>query len=445
MPEWTPTVRVENPLGQPATVAGNDALEPGTRMRLVLTELLILALFALAAGPNLLEKFNGGSRQNTVGDIGPDLTIVRYTQLALIFVVLSTCFGLFLYRPGRLLRVALNPFVMAILLIWVTLTGNDLAAGHPPTVWSLIFPVVVLALWISCPPVEALAAVGWGGLTVAVVSMALGALAPAVGIYRNAAGVPTVADKGLISDNLLAGVFTSTNNLGQMLSLALPFVFMLRSRLLRTVGAAAILAAIVWCGSRSSIAAAGVCLLMLLALAKGKRAGERNAARWSQLAFMVAACLSFAIPFVPFRDITFSGRQNIWVTSLRYWQDSKLFGLGSRWYADVAGLHTDFGPRSEFFLFHAHNQILQFLVTGGLVCAGLFVYAMYRLGNSIDRLQEWYRVAAAYLVSFWVSGSLEVNLGVVDRYQFYGTALVPLVVLAVGAERVSASQPTPRT
>jgi hypothetical protein len=59
---------------------------------------------------------------------------------------------------------------------------------------------------------------------------------------------------------------------------------------------------------------------------------------------------------------------------------------------------------------------------------------MYWLTRSLGRLHRAGRVAVAYLMGFWVSGCLEVNLGVVDRYQFYGTALVPLVVLSVGTE-----------
>jgi hypothetical protein len=408
-----------------------DVADPGARVRGWLTGLLVLSLFALSTVPNLLEKISSGARQNTVSDIGPDVTMVRYTQVGLLLVVLGLCCVLLLKRSGPVRGVALNPFVTSMLLLWAVLTVNDLTVGHLPSVWSVLFPTLVLTLWIARPPIESLVVVGIGGLAIAVVSMLLGAVAPAVGIYRNAAGLQVAADKGLVTDNLLTGVFTSTNNLGQMLCLALPFVFFVRSRLLRAAGAAAVLVAIVWCGSRSSIAAAAVGLLAL-AVGPGRRGGLP--ARWAHALLVAAACACAALPFLPFRDITFSRRETIWAVSTRYWQNNELFGLGSRWYADVAGLHTDFGPRSEFFLFHAHNQVLQFLVTGGLVCAALFLYAMYRLTRSLGRLRRTHRIAVAYLISFWVSGCLEVNLGVVDRYQFYATALVPLVILAVGPE-----------
>jgi O-antigen ligase len=407
---------------------------PGARVRAALTGLLVLALFALSTGPNLLEKISTGARQNTVSDVGPDVAAVRYLQVGLVLVVLGICCALLVHRPGPVRGVAYNPFVTSMLLLWAVLTVTDLAAGELPSVWSVLFPTLVLTLWVCRPPIESLVVVGVGGIAVAVVSMLLGAFVPGVGIYRNSAGLQVAADKGLVTDNLLAGVFTSTNNLGQMLCLALPFVFLLRSRLLRATGAAAVLVAIVWCGSRSSIAAVAV---GLLALALGPRRRGSAAAWWAQVLLVLAACACAALPFVPFRDITFSRRETIWAVSTRYWQNDELFGLGSRWYADVSGLHTDFGPRSEFFLFHAHNQVLQFLVTGGLVCAALFLYAMYRLTRSLGRLHRTGRVAVAYLVSFWVSGSLEVNLGVVDRFQFYATALVPLVVLAVGTERAN--------
>lgn len=414
---------------------GVDVPDVGARVRGALTGLLVLALFALSTGPNLLEKISSGARQNTVSDIGPDVAVVRYLQVGLVLVVLALCFALLLNRPGPVRGVVFNPFVTSMLLLWAVLTVSDLAAGDLPSVWSVLFPTLVLTLWVCRPPIESLVVVGIGGIAVAVVSMLLGALAPQVGIYRNSAGLQVAADKGLVTDNLLAGVFTSTNNLGQMLCLALPFVFLLRSRLLRVTGAAAVLVAIVWCGSRSSIAAAAVGLLALV-LSPRRRGGSTTG--WGvQVLLLLVACVCAALPFVPFRDITFSRRETIWAVSSRYWQNDELFGLGSRWYADVSGLHTDFGPRSEFFLFHAHNQVLQFLVTGGLLCAALFLYAMYRLTRSLGRLHRTSRVAVAYLVSFWVSGCLEVNLGVVDRYQFYATALVPLVVLAVGTERAN--------
>src|SRR6185503_8302437 len=124
--ERTPAARAGRARGRPAVSAGDNTRRSGAQTRRLLAELLVLALFALSAVPNLLEKVGGGARQNTVSDIGPDLAVVRYTQLGLIALVLGACALLLLYRPVRLLGVALNPFVTCILLIWVMLTVNDL-------------------------------------------------------------------------------------------------------------------------------------------------------------------------------------------------------------------------------------------------------------------------------------------------------------------------------
>ena len=155
-----------------------------------------------------------------------------------------------------------------------------------------------------------------------------------------------------------------------------------------------------------------------------------------------AACVG--LPFVAEQYPTsFSARGQIWHLTLDAWQRAPWSGLGSDWFLKEAGMRTELGPRSAYTLFHAHNQFLQVLATGGaIVGAAMFLMVLYVCSRAVHLSGREGMVAVAYLVAFFVSGSLELNLGIVDRWQFWVTSLAPLVSIAV-AGRPRAEQAVP--
>jgi O-antigen ligase len=201
--------------------------------------------------------------------------------------------------------------------------------------------------------------------------------------------------------------------------------------------------AILWSGSRSSIAAT-VAVLIVIAVIRGAPRGKGVAA----VLLAMAASLCVALPFVGERSPSlFSGRGRIWHLALEAWMRRPWTGWGSDWFLREAGMRTELGARSAYTLFHAHNQFLHLLVTGGVVTALAVTIMMLIVCRAAVRLHgQEQAVAIGYLVAFFISGSLELNLGFVDRYQFWVTSLVPLVLIAVaGSARRSGARPVHRS
>ena len=393
---------------------------------------LIGLLFALTVVPGFLLKAAGGGRQQLVDQQSSVPPIVSQVQLVLGILVVATCVVLALRRArqwptnrgGLTLGVAIS--------LWVYFVLVDMIHGYTPALLSFMFPAVVVAIWAAQPSLQSLTSVAYCGAFTALLSIAMGVFAPAAGLYANSDGNFVSADKGVLPGQLLSGVFTSTNNLGQFLVLCLPAALLVRPRSYSIVLMAVFGVAIFWSGSRSSMAAAAVVLVFALMLRK--TAISRRLV--GSLAF-VSATVCVVVPFVASGAASaLSGRGNLWRVSIAAWEGSPVIGLGSRWYLEIARMRSDFGSRSIFLVFHAHNQILHILVTGGVLAVavfGLFVYLIWR--SIISTLSSrGIVVASAILVCFFVSGSLELNLGVVDRFQFYATALVPLLVLGFGHE-----------
>jgi len=408
------------------------------RAALVGGRALVLSLTALLVLPLMTQKVLGGNRQS-VATIGSTVVLrqVDLVQVVLAAVTGAVCLFLMVRgRPGRA-----GGVLVAFLVPWLALSATNLVNGVAPTATALAYVLIVVALWRVGAPLAALAALGMLGGVVAAVSVALGVLWPPLGLYFNAAGQSLDAGKGLIFDKLLSGVFLSTNNLGQFLVLALPFAFLLSRRWLAIACVAASAYAIMWSGSRSSIGAMAAVLVTV-----GVVGATANTARRGKTiaTFLLAsaAAICVVLPFLAERSPSlFSGRGRIWHLALDAWWREPWSGLGSDWFLREAGMRTELGSRSVYTLFHGHNQFLHLLVTGGVITA-LAVAAMLLVAcRAALRLEGRKRaVAVAYLVAFFVSGSLELNLGIVDRYQFWVTSLVPLMVIALAGRPTSSRE-----
>jgi O-antigen ligase len=412
----------------------SEGMSEGDAVRLPGIVLVVL-MFALSVLPGLVQKIMAGARQQAVGqsvDLVPAAAATQYLAGgAVLFVSLVAVFR----SLPQWMNVRNAGILLTILALWAYVVVNDVSLHIPPTVLAVVFPLVVLAIWSLQPSVLLFRTVGVCGGVAAGLSLILGWWLPRAGLYVNNVGVSTYSDKGLLPGPPLTGVFTSTNNLGQFLCLCLPGALMLKSRRLRCLCAGCVVPAVVWTGSRSSIAAA-VVVLLIYALGSGTALrGIRWMALRSVVAVSIVGCV--VLPFVARSDWNaLSGRGVIWSISLSAWESRPWRGLGSRWFVEAAGMQSGFGSRSQYLVFHGHNQFVQMLVTGGLVAASVFLVVAYRLWRAGrgNRSNAW--VANAYVAGFFVSGTLELNLGIVDRFQFYSTALIPvLILLAADAEK----------
>ena len=409
--------------------------EPRTNTAAV--RLTIVALAAVLVLPLMAQKVLGGNRQS-LAVVGSTATLrqVDLMQGVLGLVTVTVCLFLAMrYRPDSFARPPVS-MLTAFVAPWVALSTTNLAHGLLPATTSFGYLLVVVALWRAAAPVHALAVLGVLGGLVAACSVALGLFWPQLGLYANAAGVSVdAANKGVFVDRLLSGVFLSTNNLGQFLVLALPFAFLISWTWLRVACVLVSGWATVWSGSRSSLAATVAVLLVLAVLrTAGDRERRRRATASCLLLMAGSACL--AIPVVAERyPSSFSGRGRIWRLTLDAWYREPWLGLGSDWFLKEAGMRTELGPRSVYTLFHAHNQFVHVLATGGVFVGAVTLAMLVVVCRTAARLPgREGAVAVAYLVSFFVSGALELNLGIVDRWQFWVTALAPLVIIAASGQ-----------
>ncbi len=273
------------------------------------------------------------------------------------------------------------------------------------------------------------------GSAVAAVSLTMGIVWPEVGLYVNDTGELSVSDKGLVSGNLLAGPFTSTNNLGQYVILTIPFLLILRRRLLPfLILLIPSIVCVFWSGSRSSLLALGIGGIVALAL----RSRAPGRAGWWIVCLGAVTC--FLLPIFASDDPdSFSGRGNLWRVSLDNWTRGDWFtGLGDKWYSELAGRRTSLGDRADFLAFHGHNQFFHLMVTAGICGLVLFVAWLCVSAKPIVNL-GWPEgsIMFTWAIMWLVSGALELNFDPFDRVQFFGQSFVPLLVASVSARQAT--------
>jgi O-antigen ligase len=117
--------------------------------------------------------------------------------------------------------------------------------------------------------------------------------------------------------------------------------------------------------------------------------------------------------------------------SLQAWSRDPLFGLGSNWYQAI-GKYANLLPSTAF---HGHNQFVQTLVVGGIVNLVLVVAMVLVL---VVRAARWSRVPVLYPATFlamlFVTCTLEVSFGFVDRGFLLAVTVIPVAFIAFGTE-----------
>lgn len=319
---------------------------------------------------------------------------------------------------------------------WLYLVCRDAYAGHLDSS-AILFALVVLALAALNPGMAVLRTVGALTALTAIIALLMGIFFPETGILHDLTGEVREADKALLPGlGLLQGPFTSENNLAQYLALGLPAVFTLRSRWLRGVAIVLVLLAIGWSSSRGGLLTAGAVLVTGAVLWPLARLGWRRALHVTATTVVgLLAVVGTVLPFLPWPADAFTERGLIWQGSADAWvTQGELFGLGTQWFTEVGGTATT--PLNDA-AYHAHNQFLQLSVTGGLALVALATIWLAGMAFVTTHPGSPAQLPVALvLVAVVVSGFLEVPVGFVDRWQFWGVTAVPLAAAFFAAPRI---------
>jgi len=396
---------------------------------------LVLLLVAYVVVPRLVQSATAPKYKALLGsDTAVYSPLAQRTDLALFGAVVLLCLIIVLVHLERLPRsgglvlgVLLAPWFYVVLLDLVRHGGFKRAA--------LLYPVVVVAVRVLSPALEDLALLGYLVGGVAALSLLMGWLVPELAIYRAQSGELLTPEKLIVPWGVLVGPLSNGNNLGQLLTLGLPTVFLVRRRLHAAVLATLTLAALVWTASRSSLLAAAVVLVTALLLRAGDRPWRRVVAGCVLLALVTTVV---ALPLSTSDPTAFSNRGGIWAASLDYWRTSPLTGLGSTFYASVSDVVNTLGPTA----FHGHNQFVHVLTTGGLVYLALLTVLFTTLAY---RAVVWVAAGQPFpvlsLASLATSCTLEVSFGVVDRTFLIAVTTLPIAWIAFGHGETRRSGP----
>ncbi|MGI3780872.1 MAG: O-antigen ligase family protein [Janthinobacterium lividum] len=306
---------------------------------------------------------------------------------------------------------------------WVEVRAFTLDAR--PSVSDLVYPAVVVAVWLLRPGLRHLRLLGYLAGAVALVSVVIGVAFPDQGVFRSADGSAISEEKAILPFGVLVGIFTHGNTLGQYLLMGLPLVALVPRRGVRAVLLAVTAGTLLWSAARSTIAGA-VALAVVVGVLSLLPPGRRSVPY--RLVLGGAFALVVLLPFVTSAPLAFTGRGAIWADSLGYWREHPWVGNGSDFYARIATTTADLGGT----VYHGHNEVVQLLVTGGVVLAvlvGLLVVAAIRRATD-DRTGA--TIGLAILLALAGASLLEVSLLFDDSGVFDPVLLLPLATLLVG-------------
>jgi uncharacterized membrane protein len=309
------------------------------------------------------------------------------------------------------------------MLPWLYLELRDWSLQQPLSWTTLVYPAVVLALWVLRPALNQLQVIGYLVGGVAWGSVTMGVLLPAQAIFRHADGSLVTQAKALVPGGILVGIFTHGNNLGQFLALGVPLVALVKhppSRYFLLVGCGA---ALLWSASRSSLLALGVAAVALLVVAA-------LPPDWRGLPARTVLVLAYAqvavLPFLTTDPTAYSNRGYVWLESLAAWSSSPFLGHGSDYYSKVATTSGALGPT----VFHGHNEMVHLLVTGGIAAVlvvTVMIVAAVALAVRAVVSDSYFRFG--YLLILAGACTYEVSLAVVDNAFLFPVVVVPLAVL----------------
>lgn len=384
---------------------------------------LLVGLWALL--PKVLQTLTAAKYRVRVDQAEPPATpLTAVTTDVLTAALLGWCLLVVLDALRRNPRRDL--LGVAILLApWVWVEVRSFTLDRAVSATDLVYPAVVVAVWLVRPGLRHLRLLGYVAGAVAVVSLLVGLALPDQGVFRAPDGTLAATDKAVLPVGVLVGIFTHGNTLGQHLVMGLPLVALVPRRGVRSALLAASAVALLWSAARSTIAGAvalAVVVAVLSLLPRPRRPVVHRLVLWT--AFAVVAVL----PFLPTGPDAFTGRGAIWERSLAYWHEHLWVGQGSDFYARVAQTTADLGGT----VYHGHNEVVQLLVTGGVVLAALVaVLVLAAVARAADA-PGGSLTGVAVLLALATASLLEVSLLFDSGGVFYPVLLLPLATLLVG-------------
>jgi len=390
---------------------------------------LILLIGAWFLVPRLIQTLSLAKGEHTaVGGQAPPYTgLASAAQRGLFYLTIGLCLWIIalLWRRSPSRR---GLALIVFLLPWAYLVFRDLYAQQRTENIYELMPVLAVAIWMLRPRIARLQVLGYVvGVTI-VISLLVGIALPGHGIQRNAAGAFVTVDKQILPWGELVGVFSDGNNLGQFIAMGLPAVMLIRARGWRIVFALCSLFALVWCASRSSMYAVALTIVVYLVVSR-TRAHSR-----AFVAFLLVSIAFAAVCILPLitRDpAAFTNRGYIWQASHAAWAQDPLFGNGSDWFSIIGSSSASLGPT----WFHAHNQFLQLLVTGGVVLAVLVGVLIVAAMTSAARLAvRGHLFGVSYLAALAGTCVFEVSLVIVDNSLLFPVAVLPLLFILFAAD-----------
>lgn len=410
---------------------------PAGRRRPDPTTLLVLSAWIYVLVPRVAQSFLAPKNRLGVGDPVPYVASAGLIELACRLLLVGCCLAILVSRRKRLptdRRVAL----LVLLTPWFYVVTRDLYLDQRPNPTALLYPLVVITVWVLRPPLQRLAVIGLAIVGTALASMAMAVIDPAKGIFTSAAGEIVAAEKELIPLGLLVGPFQGANNLGRVLMLGVPLIALVRvSVTTRVLLFAPVLFALVWSSSRSSLTAIVVCAAVA-AVVLAFPAGSRVVV--AMLLTGVTALVGVMLPLVTTDPAAYTNRGVVWTSSLQQWEANPVFGLGTDWYARAA----QYGDNVVSTAFHGHNQFVHVLVTAGLVGVGIAAGVMaYVIVISARWATRGSVVPVAYLTALLVSCVLEVSFGLVDRDSLLMSSTLAVAIILLADRRPAAGCAVP--
>ncbi|WP_157465497.1 O-antigen ligase family protein [Cellulomonas sp. Leaf395] len=333
------------------------------------------------------------------------------------------------------------PLPALLVLPWVVVVGTGLATGSRPAAMTVLYPAIVAAAWVVRVSWQVVPVLGWLTAATAALSIVAGLVVPQLARYQDYEGADAEKAGPL---GILAGLLPSGNNLGLSLAVGVPSVLALRGAW-RVVAGSLVLVAVVWSYSRGAWLAV---VLVLAAAAVLAVVPARHRALAAGVGMGAVALLAVALPLAVSSATAVANRGGYWIAGREGWAQAPVLGQGWDYYDRLAGSGDNLGG----YAYHAHNQFVQLLVTGGLVLVvvvgALLVVGAVRAARSAEVGDVWPTLS---VVAILAVGIVEVPFGVVDRTMFWPYVLVPLCVVLlgprrpVGGERVDADTRPPAT
>ena len=335
----------------------------------VIGGVLIVSAWAYGVVPNYLNVANS-QRTASITYKAQAITGLGQTMGQLFLISTALCAFALIVMTIRDKGPARHAGLVLLIAPFVALTASGILAGGGYTIYVLIYPLAILALWRAQLPLQSLSLIGWLTLALAVFSLVLGYTNPEVGTTD----APIVGDKVAWS-SLLAGPHSHPNVLGLALAAGLPFMWLVRFNTVKWAGIPLLAWAIVWSGNRNSILAAGVVLVAWLILRRTK------SVRWLAVPAAIGAGLVFLTPLTSEDASDYSYRGQIWSGTFRLWEANPWLGGGPRFFQLTAQYRSELGQTA----FSGHNAFVHTLATGGLITVALvtvlMIYAFKRSMN----------------------------------------------------------------